>query len=166
MKILEILGNIGFDWRIAFANFVNFLIIFYLLKRYAFGPIGRILDERRRKIEEGLEHAREAETDLMMAKEERARSVEKGKEEMNEILAHARMQEDTILTEAAENAKKEASQIIERAEITAAARQGEMEQEVRVRAADLIVEGVSRVLREEIDAGRSERIIRDILPKT
>ena len=102
MNILEILGNIGFDWRIAFANLVNFLIIFYLLKRYAFGPIGRILDERRRKIEEGLEHAREAETNLMMAKEERARDeaaqilnkaaldAEKQKKEMEqEVLVQA-----------------------------------------------------------------------------
>ncbi|MBU4369492.1 ATP synthase F0 subunit B, partial [Patescibacteria group bacterium] len=57
MDLQRILGNLGFDWRMALANLVNFLIIFFVLKKYAFKPIKEKLEEREKKIKTGLEDA-------------------------------------------------------------------------------------------------------------
>ncbi len=62
--VLEILGKIGFDWQVALANLVNFLIIFFILKKFAFKPIQKILKERQDKISEGLIKAQEADIRL------------------------------------------------------------------------------------------------------
>ena len=62
MEILnEAALNIGFDWRMALAQLVNFLIIFYLLKRFVWGSIKKTLAERKAKIDKGLEDAEAAE---------------------------------------------------------------------------------------------------------
>ncbi len=63
-NILEILGKIGFDWQVALANLVNFLIILFILKKFAFPPIKKIIQERQDKISEGLEKAKEADIRL------------------------------------------------------------------------------------------------------
>ena len=63
-SLLEILGKIGFDWQVALANTVNFLIIFFLLKKFIFPSISKHITERQKKISEGLEKAKEAEARL------------------------------------------------------------------------------------------------------
>jgi F0F1-type ATP synthase membrane subunit b/b' len=61
----EILGKIGFDWQVALANLVNFLIIVFLLKKFAFKPIAKIIQDRQNKINEGLENAKKAAEEAM-----------------------------------------------------------------------------------------------------
>ncbi|MBI1866370.1 MAG: ATP synthase F0 subunit B [Candidatus Staskawiczbacteria bacterium] len=60
VNIYEILGKIGFDWQVALANLVNFLIILFVLRKFAFNPIKKLIQERQGKIDEGLEKAEEA----------------------------------------------------------------------------------------------------------
>ena len=64
VNLYEILQKIGFDWQVALANLVNFLIILFLLKKFAFKPIGKLIKDRRDKISEGLQKAKEAEARL------------------------------------------------------------------------------------------------------
>ena len=64
MDIGLILANLGFDWRVALANLANFLIIVWILKRFAFKPIKAIIEKRENTIKEGLDKAKEAEERL------------------------------------------------------------------------------------------------------
>ena len=59
-NIYEILQKIGFDWQVALANLFNFLIILFVLKRFAFKPIKKLIQNRQDKINEGLQKAEEA----------------------------------------------------------------------------------------------------------
>ena len=64
VNLYEILQKIGFDWQVALANLVNFLIILFLLKKFAFKPIGKLIKDRQDKINEGLQKTKEAEARL------------------------------------------------------------------------------------------------------
>lgn len=59
-----ILYKVGFDWQVALANTINFLIILFLLKKFAFKPIGKMIKDRQDKISEGIAKAKEAEVRL------------------------------------------------------------------------------------------------------
>jgi F0F1-type ATP synthase membrane subunit b/b' len=60
MEILTDIGNkIGFDWRLALTHLINLLIIFFLLVKYAFPAIKKAVDERTKKIQEGLKMRQE-----------------------------------------------------------------------------------------------------------
>jgi F-type H+-transporting ATPase subunit b len=146
MDIASILSTIGFDWRVALANFANFLLIFYLLKRFAFGPISRILDERKRSIEQGLEDARRAATERQMAEQEFARVVADAKDEANGIIASARGQEESILAKASEK------HILNEAAVKIAAQRTAMEGEVSEKTAGLVVEGVEKIVKEKLSS--------------
>ena len=161
--ILEILGNIGFDWRVALANIVNFLIIFYLLKKFAFGPIRKVISEREGKIRDGIENATRAETALTMAGEERKRVLAEAGASANDIIAEAKRGGDVITLRAKDAAETEAASILEKMRVKLAREKTEMERAVHEKIVDVVLLGAEKVLREEINAERGERIIRNML---
>jgi F-type H+-transporting ATPase subunit b len=163
MNILGILENIGFDWQMALANFVNFLIIFYLLKRFAFTPIKRVLQERARRVEQGLEDAKRAEAERIMAEEMYEKRLSEARSEANMIVAGARTREESIVAKAQEKAETEARRIKREAENSAAKERERMEREIHERVADLVVAGVEKLLRENISPEREERVIRRMM---
>ena len=60
----ELIQNFGLDWRLLLAQAVNFFILLFLLKRFAYGPILNALKTRKTKIEEGIRFGKEAEKRL------------------------------------------------------------------------------------------------------
>ncbi len=67
--ILSVLHSIGFNWHVALANFVNFLIILFILNKFVFKKIIKTIDNRDGIIKRGLEDASLAETNLKKANE-------------------------------------------------------------------------------------------------
>jgi F-type H+-transporting ATPase subunit b len=92
--ILNTLGQIGFNWHVALANFLNFLIIFFILKKFVFAKIFNILDNREKIIKTGLENSRQAEIIL-----------NKAKDDSDNILKSARDDADSIKTLAYKDAE-------------------------------------------------------------
>ncbi|MBP6925575.1 MAG: ATP synthase F0 subunit B, partial [Candidatus Pacebacteria bacterium] len=95
--ILLILGKIGFDWQVAFANLVNFLIIFFILKHLAFKPLQKVIEKRRAEIQTGLDNAERAKTSLLNAEQEKEVIVMAARQEANDIIATAKTQADALL---------------------------------------------------------------------
>jgi F-type H+-transporting ATPase subunit b len=69
---------------------VFFFITFFVLKRYAFGPIQRMIDERRERVREAIEEADHAREEAQHLLEEHRKLVSQAKAEGEEILAGAR----------------------------------------------------------------------------
>jgi F-type H+-transporting ATPase subunit b len=98
-EILNILGSVGFNWHVALANFVNFLIILFLLNKFFFGKIGKTLAERQDIIQQGLKHAHEAELKLAHAEEEKGTILKGAHKEKDAIVAQAEvLARDVALT--------------------------------------------------------------------
>jgi len=69
---------------------ISFLITLFVLKRYAFGPIQRMIDQRRERIEQAIEEADNARAEAHNLLEEHRKLVAQAKGEGEEILAEAR----------------------------------------------------------------------------
>src|ERR671937_924906 len=69
---------------------VCFLISLFVLKRYAFGPIQRLIDERRDRIRQSLDEADNARAEARRLLEEHRKLIGQAKSEAEEILAEAR----------------------------------------------------------------------------
>ena len=163
MDIGTILGNLGFDWRVAAANLVNFLIIFFVLKKFAFGPIRDVLEARRARIVQGLEDAERAARDRMMAEESFTRRVADAKEEANRIVSDAKLREEALAREAEAHALAEAAAITRRAQENIARDRATMERDIRRQSAFLVVAGIEKIVREEFDDKTHERFIQKVI---
>jgi F-type H+-transporting ATPase subunit b len=104
-EILSILGSIGFNWHVALANFVNFLIILFVLNKFFFGKIGRVLATRRETIERGVRESREAHELLSNAHKEK-----------HDILTGAHKEGQDIITSSAKKGEALAKNITDEAE--------------------------------------------------
>jgi F-type H+-transporting ATPase subunit b len=117
-EILNILGSLGFNWHVALANFVNFLIILFLLNKFFFGKIGKTLSEREKIIECGLTQAHEAERKLAHAEEEK-----------DEIIKGAHKEKGVILANAESLAREVASTLEQEAQASIVSRMKKLEEE-------------------------------------
>ena len=48
------IGALGLDWKAFIIQLITFVLAFFILKRYAFVPIGKIMQQRRETIESGV----------------------------------------------------------------------------------------------------------------
>lgn len=100
----ELLHNFGVEWKLLLAQAVNFFILLFLLKRFAYRPILKMLAQRRQKIVKGLEDAKAAEVKLQ--------KIDTIKDT---VLADAHTQELRILQEAENRAREKEKEIVKEA---------------------------------------------------
>ena len=85
----ELIHQFGIDWRLLVAQAVNFSILFFVLYRFAYRPILKILSERKEKIKEGLAMREEAERKLGEASSDRESILKKAENEALSVVAKA-----------------------------------------------------------------------------
>lgn len=155
----EILSKIGFDWKLAIANLVNFLVIFWVLKRFAFEKIEAVIDERKKRADEGLLKAKQAEEKLAGAEEQKREIVLAAKKEGHEVIAKAHNNAELILKHAQDEAFKERSDILEQARKRIESEEKEMEAALKAEAAELITEGARKALEGKAGPDLQNKIV-------
>ncbi|MFM2414401.1 MAG: F0F1-type synthase subunit b, F-type H+-transporting ATPase subunit b [Candidatus Parcubacteria bacterium] len=104
----ELINTFGLDWRLLLIQIVNFGILLFVLKRYLYGPVMNMLDERKRFIEQGIKDAEDAAQKNKMAEAEGRSLVAEATREGDSIIAKAQVRAEekgaTILTAAEEKA--------------------------------------------------------------
>ncbi|MEN9337713.1 MAG: synthase [Candidatus Parcubacteria bacterium] len=106
-QILTILSSVGFNWHVALANFVNFLIILFILNKFFFGKLGKTITSRKEAIEKGLSQAADAEKALMSAEEEKKEIIHAAKKEGHVIVTEAQTQAKALASSITSEAEKE-----------------------------------------------------------
>ncbi len=162
-NLLTILGKIGFDWQIAFANLVNFLIIFLILRKFAFGPINKVITDRQTKINEGIENAKKAETELLMAEEIRQNKIEEAKMQANTIVGEAQKKGNSIIEASKEEGFVLKASIVSDGEKHIAQKKEMIKSEVEKEAANIIIDGLEKVLRESFTEEQQKGYIKKVL---
>lgn len=109
----DLLNNFGVNFYLLGAQIVNFLIILYLLKRFAYNPIFKMLDARRKTIAEGVKNAEESAKVLEKALEEEKEILKKAQNQAQLILAEAGSQAQQTIAEAESNAKVRVEKILQ-----------------------------------------------------
>ena len=160
---MEILAKIGFDWQVALANLVNFLIIFYLLKRFLFGPVSKILAERKVAIAEGVKNATLASDALAEAKKEGERIVGEAKAQANVIISAAEHDGLTVRERRTKEAELQAAAILSDAQHEIAQEKSRLEYEIKVKAVEIAILGATTILKEEIDVVKNTQLVKEAI---
>lgn len=150
--MLSILAKIGFDWQVALANLVNFLIILFILRKYAFEPIKKAILNRQKIIDLGLENAKLAETDRVMAEELKTSILKDARIKADEIVRDANRKAEDIIVKAKDQAMLEKNAIIIEGNKEIEKRGKEMDSKFREKSADMILLGLEKVLGQKMTA--------------
>ncbi len=158
-EILNILGSVGFNWHVALANFVNFLIILFLLNKFFFGKIGKTLDERKRVIEHGLAQAKEAEVKLTHAEEEKHMIIASAHKEKESILSRAEVDGKAMVASLQEEAKAQIEDKIKKVDNREATLKETVEKAFGEKAPELIASLYAKTLARELKEEENNALI-------
>ncbi len=105
----DFLNQLGIDWRLLLSQALNFFLLFLILRSFVYKPVVKILKERRKKIEEGLENAEKAKKRLegisRLAKEKMKETENKALQILKQAEKKGKKNEAAILSQAREKEK-------------------------------------------------------------
>ncbi|HWJ25138.1 MAG TPA: F0F1 ATP synthase subunit B [Flavisolibacter sp.] len=133
-----------------------FLIVFFLLRKFAWGPILTSLNQREKTIADSLESAQRVKAEMAQLKNENEELMAKAREERAQMLKEARETKDKIINEAKEQAKVEANKIITDAQQAINAQKMAALTEVKNQVGKLVVEVTEKVLRKELSSKEAQ----------
>ncbi|MCS7201034.1 MAG: hypothetical protein NZ822_02730 [Patescibacteria group bacterium] len=93
----KIIHSLGIDWKLLIAQIINFFILFIIIYKFLSSPLMKLIEERRKKIEEGLRIREDAQALIAKIREERGEILRKANEERAMIIDEAnRIKEEKL----------------------------------------------------------------------
>jgi len=156
---MEIFAKIGIDWKLLIAQAINFAVLFWVLRRYAYRPMLDFLEQRTDRIEKGLRDAESA--------HEKLKEME---EKEKQVLAEARSGARSIISLAEESAKKrdaermaeteaKTKRFLEEAEMKIREEKERVMASAKAEIGELVVLSVEKILREKVTPAVDKEII-------
>ena len=143
---------------------VAFLVVFFILKKFAWPAIVGGLKKREDTIAESLATAERVKAEMAQMKNENEALLASAREERSKLLKEARETKDKIINEAKEQAKAEANKIISETQTAINAQKMAALTEVKNQVGKLVLEVSEKVLRKELsNKPAQEAYIKDLV---
>ncbi len=160
------LAGLGISLPTLLAQIVNFVILFGLMYLVAYKPIMRMLDERSRKIKEGMEQTELIKEQAARAEEEAEKRIEAASKEGQEVIARAARMGEETRQEADQKARQEAELLIARARMEIQRERDEAIDELRKEFADLTVLAAEKIIDRSLDKEAHRQVIDKVLEES
>ena len=161
--LADVGSGLGINTLAFISQLVSFGIVFYILWRWGFPVIIRMLDKRQEVIREGIENAERARRDLAEATTR-----------AEQILAESRRQAQETIAQAAKAAEREADRIEEEARARAAQIEQQQIERIRQEAAraraelsrlvvNLSISAASKIISKSVDSNDNRRLVEEFV---
>ena len=141
-----------------------FLILVFLLAKFAWKPILNMVEERTKNIEDALNSAENAKKEMAGLKAENEQIMKEARAERDKIVREAREMKDKIIEESKETAKTEADKILAQARKLIDDEKRAAMNELKDQVASLSIEIAEKILTKELsDKKKQAELIDDIL---
>ena len=160
---MEFFNAFGVDLFKLGAQIVNFLLIIYLLNRFAFKPLLARMDERAARISKGLEDAEAAARDRELARAERESALDEARREAQAMIARATKIAEDSRQEIVGAARAEAEKVATRAAEEITAEKERAIAELRSQVADLALEAAGKLIKAEMSGATQRQLVEQFL---
>lgn len=138
------------DFGLLFWMLLAFLIVFFLMAKYGFPIITKMVEDRKNYIDESLQKAHEANERLAGIQQESERLLAEARAKQAEILAQAKATGDSIVSEARNKAQADGAKLLQEAKAQIAAEKENALRDIRQTVADLSIVIVEKVVRQKL----------------
>jgi F-type H+-transporting ATPase subunit b len=153
------------DIGLLFWMIVSFSIVLFLLKKYAWKPIMKALNEREQNITEALNTARKAKEEMAALKSDNERLLNEARGERDKMLKEARDTKDSIIAEAKGKAQAEANKIMASARDAINNEKLAAITELKNQVAKMSIEIAEKILRQELSNDEKQKALMENLIK-
>jgi F-type H+-transporting ATPase subunit b len=152
------------DFGLVFWMTVSFLIVVFILRKFAWGPILTSLKERETSINDALNSAKKAKEEVANMKAENERILQEARNERDKMLKEARDTKDAIVSEARTKAQVEGDRIITIARETIQNEKLAAITELKNQVATLSIDIAEKVIRQQLAGDDKQKaLVSDLL---
>ena len=126
----ELADKFGVNWSLFISQCIAFLVVALALKTFAYGPVLKVLEDRKQRIAEGIENADKIEAKLASTQDEKDRILFEANQKAQELIDEARVAAEKVREAKTQDAVKEAEEIIRKAGEATEANRKNMEKEL------------------------------------
>src|SRR5438552_1575779 len=148
----------GFDWPHFVAQVINFLIVSGVLVLFAYKPILNLLEERKKRIAEGLANAERIRQELARTEAARQEVLNQANLQANKLIEEARAAAARVQEQETQKAVAAAEQIIAKAREAAAQDHARMLAELKREVGRLVVDTTARVTGKILTSEDQQRL--------
>jgi F-type H+-transporting ATPase subunit b len=152
------MDKLGLDWRILLAQTISFSLVFFVLWKFAYGPIFKMLEARKQKIAEALANAEKIKGDVAKTEADRQKVLADAGEQANKIIADARAAVSRVTEVETQKAIATAEQIIVKAREAAAQERAQTLAELKREVGRLVVQTTTTVTGKILTADDQKRL--------
>ncbi len=159
----EILTTFGVNWPLFISQVISFLIVAFVLKKFAFGPVQAMLEQRRLRISEGEEKLKRIETQLAESEQRTQEALDKANESAQRLINEAKESAAVLSEKKSQEAISSAQQILAKAEEAAKADRKAMTAELKQEFGRLIAATTANVTGKVLTDSDQKRINEEAL---
>jgi F-type H+-transporting ATPase subunit b len=154
----ETADTFGWNWKLFLSQVISFCIVAFLLRRFAYKPILAVLEDRRRKIEEGQLNAEKIRKELAEAEKRYQEIVAKGNADAQRMIDEARESASHLSERKQQEAIIAAEQIVAKAKEAAALEHERQMQTLKRELGRLVVETTEKVTGKVLTSDDQKRL--------
>lgn len=143
--LTNLLTEFGVTWPKFLSQVILFGIVYLLLSKFAFGPVLSILEERRKRIEEGQLNAEKIKKQLAEAELRYQEILRQANDNASKLIDEARASSEASTQRQIQQAIREAEEILAKARDSIGLERAKMVAEVKDEMVNLVVDTTARV---------------------
>jgi F-type H+-transporting ATPase subunit b len=163
--VTQISKTFHIEWGLFIPQVICFLVVAFLLKKFAFVPVQKMLEQRRARIAEGEDKLHRIEQQLADSDKRTAEAIAKANEEAKRMIHEARDAATAISEQKAQEAIVQAQQILAKAEAAARTERDQMAAELRREFGRLVATTTAQVTGKVLTEEDRRRINEEALAK-
>ncbi|HUH90009.1 MAG TPA: F0F1 ATP synthase subunit B [Lysobacter sp.] len=145
-----------------FGQMISFALLIWFTMKFIWPPMNRAIEERQKKIAEGLAAAERSQHDLAQAQQSVDAAMREARAKANEVIEQAHQRANQIIDQAKTDAMVEATRQKALADAEIVAAQNRAREDLRKQVSSLAVSGAEKLLRREIDANAHKALLDEL----
>jgi F-type H+-transporting ATPase subunit b len=147
------------EFGLIFWMTVTFLIVFFLMKKFAWGPILKMIQEREESIEHALNSAQKAKEEMAELQNNNEKLLAEARLEKDKMLKEAREIKETMINDAKDAAQKEAQRIMADARNSIQNEKMVAINELKSQVALMSVEIAEKIIRKDLSKDENQKTL-------
>ena len=158
-----VLASLGLDAQLFAIQLLNFAVVIAILWFLIFKPLTKMMEERRKLVEQGLDDAKESKDQLALSDKKAEVILQKANRQANKIVEDAKNQADDNTKDSVDYARAEVAKVVAQGKKVIEEERGKMMDEVKEDLVDIVVQTSEKVLGKTADAKLDQAWVKEQL---
>jgi len=156
-------GLVSIQLNLMFWTLLIFLVLYFILSKFAFGPITAAVEAREKALEEAIEAAKRDREQAAKLLQEHQAQIDAARGEGQKIIAEGRAVGEKMRADMIEQTRKEQQDMLERARHEIESERDRAIAQLRKEAVDLALAGASKVIEQNLESQKNRQLVESYL---